>query len=114
VSDLAPFFAPAPDLGTALPRPQDATDNSSLQVAPEGAYRRVTCDCGCGRWALQARRGRPLRFLTADCYRRHRRGRERLLFEALDHSNDCYRPRVSGPVCRCESCRSITVFGRGS
>jgi hypothetical protein len=100
------FFTPAPDLGTALPRLQDVPSIEPRQPASSGIYgsvnakglpdyRRVVCDCGCGRWTYQRRKGRPLRFLTRDCWRKHRRGQQ--------------GPRAD---CRCESCRFQIVVGR--
>jgi hypothetical protein len=70
-------FAPAPDLGTALPRLQDATDTLSLQVAREG-FRRTHCACGCPLWWYEPRAfHRPRIYATDACRRRAKQARDR-------------------------------------
>jgi hypothetical protein len=103
---VSSFFAPSPPQLDTRPRDEDAPSVEPRQVASSGIYgsvnakglpdyRRVYCDCGCGRWTYQRRKGRPLRFLTPDCWRKHRRGQQ--------------GPRAD---CRCESCRFQVVTGR--
>jgi hypothetical protein len=79
-------FAPAPDLGTALPRLNGESSETPRQGVQEGSnelprsegFRRTHCACGCPLWWYEPRSfHRPRIYATDACRRRAKQARDR-------------------------------------